>query len=206
MRPGVATLAIGRQMPMGFPDKLMSKLRYCDLNTLTSTLGSIGRYVFRWNSTFDPDLTGVGHQPLYRDTFAGIYDQYSVVSATAKIKFINPGTDPIRVGVVTDDDNTGSTTVDTLCEQAHGQHVLLPPMAGSLSSHTFNISWDCKKILTIDPFTSEAYKTAVGSDPTEQSDLHVWFNNAIAGTSVCYFDIELIQTVLWTELSTPVQS
>jgi hypothetical protein len=193
-------------MPIGFPDKILSKLRYVDLLTLTSTLGSIGKYAFRWNSTFDPDATGTGHQPLYRDTFTSIYDQYAVVAAVATIKFVNTGTDPVRVGVVTDDDFTSSTTVDTLCEQTHGQHILLPPMLGSLSSHTFTISWDCKRILGIDPFSSELYKTAVGSNPTEESYLHCWMSNAIAGTSSAYFEVTLVQTVLWTELATPVQS
>jgi hypothetical protein len=199
-------MAIGRQLPMGFPDKLLSKVRYVDLQTLTSTLGSIGKYAFRWNSTFDPDATGVGHQPLFRDTFTSVYDQYAVVSATARIKFINPGADPIRVGVLIDDDFTSSTTVDTLCEQTHGQHVLLPPLTGSLSTHTFTISWDCKKVLGIDPFSSELYKTGVGLNPTEESYLHIWMNNSLAATSSAYFDIELIQTVLWTELATPLQS
>lgn len=202
----VATTAVGRDMPLGFPDKILSKLRYVDLTTLTSTLGSIAKQAFRWNSTFDPDATGTGHQPLFRDTFAGVYDQYAVVSAVAKVKFINPGVDPIRVGVLIDDDFTSSTTVDTLCEQFHGQHVMLPPMAGSLSSHTFTISWDCQKILGIDAYSSELYKTAVGSNPTEESYLHCWMSNSLAGTSVAYIDVELIQTVLWTELNTPVQS
>jgi len=202
----VGTMAIGREMPFGFPDKIVSKLRYVDLLTLSSTLGSIGKQAFRWNSTFDPDATGTGHQPLFRDTFASVYDQYAVVSAVAKVKFINTGVDPIRVGVVTDDDFTSSTTVNTLCEQFHGQHVMLPPMAGSLSSHTFTITWDCKKILSIDPYTSELYKTAVGSNPTEESYLHCWMSNSLAGTSVAYVDVELVQNVLWTELNTPVQS
>lgn len=204
--PGVATLATNRGLPTGFPDKILSKLRYVDLMTLTSTVGSIGKNAFRWNSTFDPDATGTGHQPLYRDTFSSVYDQYAVISATARVKFINPGTNPMRVGVLTDDDFTSSTTVDTLCEQNHGQHVLLPPMLGSLSSHTFTISWDCKQILGIDPFSSETYKTAVGSNPSEESYLHVWASDPLAGTTSVYVEVELVQIVLWTELGTPVQS
>jgi hypothetical protein len=190
----------------GFPHQLLTKLRYHDTLTITSTAGSLAKYVFRWNSTFDPDFTGTGHQPLYRDTFAGIYDQYAVVSAIAVVKFANTSGDPWVVGVLSEDDATSSTTISVLCEQATGQHKLLPPVTGSLSSGTFNASFDAKKRLGIDPFTSELYKTAVGSNPTEESDLVIWGYDTSGGSSTVTFDIELVQTVLWTELTSPTQS
>jgi hypothetical protein len=184
----------------------MAKLRYHDTETLTSSSGAVGKYVYRWNSTYDPDVTGSGHQPMFRDTFAAIYDQYAVVRATATIKFINVSSTPMFVGVVTDDDASTSTTRDTLCEQTHGWHSLMPAQAGSLSTITHTASWDCVKYLGIDPFTSELYKTGVETDPTEQSTLTVW-TLATDGTSQTVLcDVELVYTVLWTELATPSQS
>ena len=45
-------------------------------------------YTFRLNSTFDPDLTGVGHQPLGRDQLAGvIYNRYRVHSVKITCDF-----------------------------------------------------------------------------------------------------------------------
>jgi len=160
-----------------------------------------------WNSTFDPDVTGVGHQPLYRDTFASIYDQYAVISATAKIKILNSSTVPYMVGAVIEDDTSSSSTRDTLCEQVHGVHCFLPAQNGSLSSHTWTLNWDCRRILNIDPYTSEAYKTSVGSNPTELSTLGLWsIPQDGASTITTQWRVELIQHVLWTELTTPVQS
>jgi len=140
------------------------------------------------------------------DTFASIYDQYAVVSAVATIKFINPTVDAWIVGVTTDDDGTSSSNYNVLAEQATGQHSLLPPLTGSLSSQTFNTTFDAKRTLGIDPFASETYKTAVGSNPTEESDLVVWAANANNGTNTIQFNIEIIQTVVWTELQTPTLS
>lgn len=203
----IPTMGLGRTIPVGFPDQLMAKLRYHDSQALSSISGSIAKYVYLWNSTYDPDYTGVGHQPLYRDTFAGIYDQYSVVSATCKITFVNTSSVPYLVGAVIDDDVTTSTTRDTLCEQTHGKHFLVPALTGSLSSKTFTMTWDCKKILNIDPFTSEAYKTPIGSNPAEQSILTLWSTPFDGVTSSALaFDIEFEQTVLWTELQTPISS
>jgi hypothetical protein len=160
----------------------------------------------RWNSTFDPDATGGGHQPLYRDTFASVYDHYSVISARAQIRLINDTADPFICGVVTDDDTSGSSSIDTLCEQTHGLHALLNPLTGSRSSVRFIASWDCKQVLGIDPYTSETYKTAVGSNPAEESDLIIWAANVGNNTSGLIVDVEMEYDVLWTELTTPTGS
>jgi len=191
----------------GFPDKVITTLRYHEFRTLTSTTGAVTNVGFNWNSVYDPDATYAGHQPLYRDTLAAVYDQYAVIRAKAKVKFINTSTTaPFIVGCVTDDDVSLSNTVDTLCEQTHGVHTILPPLSGSLSSHTFNLNWDCMRILSIDPYASETYKTAVGSNPTEQSLLFVWTATADVSTATLYVDVEIEYEILWTELTTPTQS
>jgi hypothetical protein len=190
----------------GAPDRLMTTLRYHSIGSISSTSGAPGSYAFRWNSTFDPDITSTGHQPLYRDSFAAIYDHYSVVSARAMVRFQNDTSDPFLVGVVTDDNSSPSTTLDTLCEQAHGQQAMMSPLTGSRSSVKFFIGWSCKKVLGINPFASETYKTPVGSNPAEESDLILWAADAAGNTNSVIFDIELEYDVLWTELTTPSQS
>jgi len=192
----------------GFPTKLVTKLRYCDIHQLTSTAGSIGKQLYNINSTFDPDQTGTGHQPMYRDTYAGIYDQYAVVSAKITVIFIsNAATSAMLVGTVVDDDSSTSSTFQTLCEQSTGEHYLIPNSTGSLNNHKFVINWSAKNHLGIDPYASETYKTAVASNPTEISTLLCWAYPADGSstTSTTIF-VEVEQTVLWTELATPVQS
>lgn len=191
----------------GFPDRLVTKLRYCDYHNLVSTSGSLAKQLYRWNSTFDPNQTGAGHQPLYRDTYAGIYDHYSVISAKVKVSVVNPGTVSTIVGLLTDDDTSTSSTFQTLMEQSHGMYHELTPLTGSKSEVVMQASWSAADILNIDPYSSEEYKTAVGSDPTEESDLLIWAipvdgssSNTLAVT------ITLEQEVLWSELSTPTQS
>ncbi len=187
---------------------MATKLRYCDIYQITSTTGSTAKQLLNLNSTFDPDQSGVGHQPLYRDTYAGIYDQYAVISAKIRVTFVsNATTSAMLVGCVIDDDNTASTTLSTLCEQSTGVHWLIPNSSGSLNNHTFYLNWSAMKHLGIDPYTSELYKTAVGSNPTEISTLCIWAAPADGtSTTTTTVFVELEQTVLWTELSTPTQS
>lgn len=192
---------------LGFPDSMVCNLRYCDTVLLSISTGSMSTQKLRWNSTFDPDYSLGGHQPLYRDTFASVYDHYAVVSAYVEIQFVNTSTVPVHVGAVTDDDSSVAGTVSVLREQAHGVYHLLPAQSGSLSTCTLRLPWDCKKILRIDPYASEEYKTAVGSNPAEESYLNIWSTTTDGlsnGTVVISYT--LVQQVLWTELATPSSS
>lgn len=192
----------------GFPDKLLTRIRYCDNFYITSTAGAQGLQVYRWNSTFDPDYSNSGHQPMYRDTYAAIYNHYSVVSAKARIQFVNAVTTvPFMVGISTDDSETGiNTSVNAFREENRSQTHLITPLSGSNSSSFFNTTWDCYKILNIDPYASETYKTPVGSNPDEVSTLDIAVWTVDASTNSIAFSIELEQHVLWTDLTTPTGS
>jgi len=174
---------------------------------LVSVSGSIGKQVIYLNSTYDPDNTGTGHQPLYRDTYAAIYDQYAVVSATLTVTFVINAAQACIVGAVVEDDNTTSSSVTTLMEQNLGEHRLVPMATGSPNTHTFTVKWDCKRDLGIDPYASESYKTAVGSNPTEVASMLLYAVPADGAASTTTFaNITLEQVVLWTELTTPTGS
>jgi len=190
----------------GFPDKLLVKLRYHEGNTITSTTGGLASYKFRLNSLFDPNYTGTGHQPMYRDTYAGIYNHYSVISTVAKVRFVNASSVPFWVGAVIDDDSSSSAGIDPIIEQNHSVSHLVTPVTGSNSASTVTINWDCKKILGINPYTSEAYRTPFAENPSEESYLVIYCATADSSTNNMYFDVTLDFTTLLSELQTPTQS
>jgi len=204
----IPRIAMGNNQTFGFPNKLVTKLRYVDTYALVSTTGSIAKQLLVINSTFDPDSTGTGHQPLYRDTYAGIYNQYSVISCDITVIWSsNASTTALHVGCVVDDDTSTSATATVLMEQNNGFHKMLPPLSGSLSTCTHKYHWDCKEILSIDPFIDEEYKTPVGSNPSEGSNLLVWASpvDGISSTTTQVM-VTLEQVVLFSELQTPSSS
>lgn len=76
------------QSTSGFPETLQSKVIYCsnfDSGTLTNTTPVY--QVMRMNSTYDPDFSGGGHQPMYRDTYAAVYNSYRVVGSKITVDF-----------------------------------------------------------------------------------------------------------------------
>ena len=64
-----------------FPPSMICDLQYVDYGTVSSTGATTStgsEYAFRLNSLFDPNLTGVGHQPRYFDQLTNIYQLYRV--------------------------------------------------------------------------------------------------------------------------------
>jgi hypothetical protein len=193
----------------GFPKRLITQLRYAAYEglVLTSTAGSVNKYFFSTNSIFDPDRTSTGHQPLYRDTYAAIYNQYAVVKSTIKVRFMNYNTALYwNAGLVIEDDNAGSSVLDTIGEQNTSMGTLLGPISSSKSTADMTYTWQCERDLNIDPYTSELYKTPVASNPNEEQFFCIWGNDAGSGTSLLAFQAEITYDVLFSELTTPTQS
>ncbi len=73
-----------RQGNVGFPRSLVVKMKYCAKFSINTT--AFNSLQWRLNSIFDVDLTGVGHQPMYHDQFALIYNLYRVLGTLVKIR------------------------------------------------------------------------------------------------------------------------
>jgi hypothetical protein len=73
-----------------FPNFKLVKHKYTSRVTVpaATAAGFCRGWMFRANDTYDPDYTGFGHQPLYRDEMAAQYERYQVLKSN--IKFIIP--------------------------------------------------------------------------------------------------------------------
>lgn len=105
----------------GFPTGMRTHLRYNELVSINPAAGAtLASYVFRANSIYDPNRTGIGHQPLGRDIWAGIYNHYVVISSKITCMFIPTigKTGTVIYGTYLDDDaNITSTTYTDLVER-----------------------------------------------------------------------------------------
>jgi len=77
--------AIPRQ-PGGFPDSTRATLTYCDEFTLDpAVLGVSNTYDFSAIGLYDPNITGVGHQPLAFDQWMAVYSHYAVNNSSIEM-------------------------------------------------------------------------------------------------------------------------
>lgn len=67
------------------PERYICKMKYSDTFQITAAGGSI--YRFNLNSIFDPNRTGVGHQPYGRDQLATLFNRYRVFKCAYAITF-----------------------------------------------------------------------------------------------------------------------
>lgn len=78
--------------PRSFPSgtRRAFNLRYCSRITVNPGVAGIAsEHFFAANGLFDPDVTGVGHQPLGFDQIMPLYDHYVVTKACMKVWFTN---------------------------------------------------------------------------------------------------------------------
>jgi hypothetical protein len=80
-------------------------------------LGAVSTYQFRVNSIFDPDYTGVGHQPLGHDQWATFYNRSRVRGCSYTVTFTNlSSTEEVEVAVECRPNSTVNTVYDTIRE------------------------------------------------------------------------------------------
>lgn len=190
-----------------FPNTKLVRHKYCDVVPLVSLgAGLIQRYQWRANSTYDPDYTGVGHQPMFRDEMAAQYNYYTVLSARLIVTIPNGNGNERRWCLFCDDEDTIPTSTRYQVEEQHA--VYLP--GGKLD----------KRYL---PLRLTAWYDAVKWNKTSRSGLmaddlqKVASNDNPGAKAVKYFSltcqpmtatdtldainihVQLYQTVMWRE-------
>lgn len=98
------SLNVGRRLTP-FPGMVIKRHRYIETITV-ATAGGAGihqSYTFSANSTYDPNITGTGHQPLFRDEMAANYQNYTVLKSYISWIIPNNNTELVAQGCYTDD-------------------------------------------------------------------------------------------------------
>lgn len=98
-----------KKQPITFPttiarplgNKQIGHFRYADYQSIAGAGGGAAAvWVLSGNGLYDPDITGIGHQPSGFDELMAIYDHYTVLWSKVHVTFINTTTGPAQSGVV----------------------------------------------------------------------------------------------------------
>lgn len=124
-----------RMKGQGLSDSMFVKLTYCDDVAITGGVLAYMSYIYRGNSLYDPDLTGVGHQPLYFDQYINLYARYRVLGSKIQIDVINSnGGSALFYVVEPNTDISSITDIATLYEQARSGAPKIVPIAQRVAS------------------------------------------------------------------------
>lgn len=190
---------------LGFPATMVTKLRYSTFITLTASGGAVAGNIYCANGIFDPDITGIGHQPMYRDTYAAIYDSYTVLGSKITVRYAPGSGIPCQVGINKDDDATATNNLETLMEQAGGVFGVV----GALGSEPGEFVSNFVPLRDIGVAAKDDGSSATpqAQNPTEIFVYKVWAISADAVTPTsCVVQVVIDYTVKFSQLITPVQN
>ncbi len=189
-------MAIPR-LPNGFPPEMVVKMKYVDSYAVSVSAGVGAVYQYRLNSIFDPDFTSGGHQPYTRDTYAAIYNAYTVMSCKYDLQAASSVPTTISTRPVNASAAPASYTLEQERPYSKGAFATLNEVA------RVRDSVDIAKILAIpkSQLLNLDNQTSMGSNPTNGVYLNIYaFGPDPTATPVVYLRIELEYTVRLTQL------
>lgn len=138
---------------IGFPDRLVTILKYSEAYTFTGTAVPAAQ-VWCVNGAFDPNVTGTGHQPSFFDTFTGVYSRYFVRNFKVEVMLSNHTTTAGVWGSLNySDQNDSANSVEQLIEAKYGKQFSLGISTGSGCNKTVKLPWMSSQKIMGQPFT-----------------------------------------------------
>lgn len=181
--------------------KLYTKFIYSEtgLSLDPGVGGTTGVRVFDLNSLFDPDVTGVGHQPAGFDQMMAVYEEYLVYGVRYKCSFYGTDASNEYLGGVTITDQVttvadprvyienGMTQWAIVCNKGTGSGERIAQFSGYIDlakvhGESFQNYLD-----------SPSYKAAATASPLDRAFMHCWVapSNASSDLATSVWVIEL---------------
>lgn len=162
-----------------YPQKLKRTLRYVHgVETFNpGVAGSAASYVFSANGMYDPNITGLGHQPMGFDEYMAVYDHYTVIGAKITVTFLSNDTSyPITFGVTAQDNNSAITNAEAAIENGRTLCETLTLKGGCRDQATISYPLSISKFFGKGKkiFGERSYSGDAGSNPSEQVYFVVW--------------------------------
>ncbi|AXH77724.1 MAG: putative capsid protein [Cressdnaviricota sp.] len=176
------------------PQKFKFRSRYVDLNrNLSSTAGQQVTHVYSANGLYDPDRTGVGHQPIGFDQLMPMYDQYTVIASKISVRCV-----PVAgqqgsclFGLMAKEDTVSTNNIEKLMENGNFKWTIVGH--NNSYSRTLSTGFSVKKWFPGSTLANAELQGDVTRNPNEQVCFHVILqeNGGAAGT----FAVNIIVTI-----------
>lgn len=187
----------------GFPDKLMTTMRYFEGQAFTASATTVGGAFYKANGIYDPRTALGGHQPLGFDQFTPIYNHWVVNASRIKVTFAyrdetSDTVHPIVVGIYDDDD--GSNSLDYLSLAEGSDRTKVSTMTTNSDKVVLYSKW--KNSRTFGPATvsDPSQRGSASADPTETHQWYLWWYNLGNTSHTLNVIVDIEYAVTWFEL------
>lgn len=196
------------------PNKYPCKLRYCSyFNIDPGAAGIAGVNVIAANGMFDPEISGVGHQPRGFDQLMTMYDHYTVIGSKITVSYshlFGNNYDAYRIGINVKDSPVTAIDPNDYLEGRNLVSSTMPPVTGGdgACTRTLSMKFSTKKFLGVShPLASENVRGNATANPGEMGYFHIWAAplSSVDGPAItCAIRIEYLCVL--TEPKQPTQS
>lgn len=209
--------------PTSYDNEKIVVLPYAQFTQFSASPGITTPNQFKINSTYDPDLTGAGNQPLGRDTWAGIYNYYKVLETHIKVGLTELTDDASGTGgqltwpslitwmadiTASPPSNITSLVMAAMANKDNKQQkygpVLISDIITGRGSKTKNLEyhWDASQFDTSIIDNTKNEWTPVGSDPSNINYFSiVYFNPQSTGARNVIIHVEIEYLVAFKQIN-----
>lgn len=172
-------------VPSGMPKTTRAKLRYCDTIQITAIGGTPVQHVFRANSIYDPNYSGTGHQPMGHDTWATMFNHYTVTGSKISIQVIPDSSNATngRAGLLLQPGPAlPYTNVNAMIEAKMGSYRNISHQTGKASTMVQKFS--SKRFFNVQDVKDVGkLGAAFGADPSEEAYFLIWYADQESATT-----------------------
>lgn len=198
---------ISKHIPL-FPPKKKAFLPYYEYFQLSSSGFLSSSYVMSANGLFDPNITGVGHQPAGFDQMMQYYEHYTVLRAKIVVDFrMSAGSG----GVVAISTKADVTPVTGVVQGIEGGLIDYRVISGNVASpHNFvriSRTVDIANFGGVDDLLdNENYRGSLSSNPTEGTYFHMTVWNEVGTSTTVDIGVLIEYEAMFTEPKPPPMS
>jgi len=186
-----------------FPFKRLAKHKYVEFITVPAgAVGSTDNYAFATSSLYDPNYTGAGHQPMFRDEMALLYKHYCVIASYIKITLDQMTSQQEYYGIVVSQDTTFAANPETHIEQYGYRRSQLN--AAKPTPVILRASFDAKRkfVTTLKGLLGDTDQhTPVGGSPGSKQSFYFNFwrapHNQLVGVASQRIMVEINYICMW---------
>lgn len=147
--------------------------------TFTATNSSPAVGVYTMNGLYDPNITGVGHQPIGFDQIMPMYDHYHVIGSKITVKCTNLDAGTGGILTLNLKDNSGtSANLNEIIENGNCKSVLIGTSGSSDGTKTLTLNCNPSKFFGRKVMQGTKYNGNELSNPSDQVYCHVNFQGA----------------------------
>lgn len=186
---------------------LRTVVTYSDWITINPGSGVAGTHIYAANGLYDPDITGVGHQPTGFDQMMILYNEYVVLGSTITVHVRSTDTAvtgcPIMCGIFLEDFATPDLDFRKYVENGNGVYTSADIQASGSALKTLRHKADIAKFSNQDVYDEQGFAGSVSANPSDTHYYHIVIApmDNFSDIPPCQFFVEIRYDVVFKDPS-----